>query len=150
MASLSIKFLAPSLPNPTRFSKGTTIVKLNATPPQAVAAAPPEVAAERLEPRVEEKDGYWILKEQFRQGINPQEKVKLEKEPMKLFMENGIEELAKIPMEEIDQSKISKDDIDVRLKWLGLFHRRKNQCKYSTSTPLLKADLGFKLDRFNF
>ncbi|KAH0732250.1 hypothetical protein KY289_003438 [Solanum tuberosum] len=127
MASFSIKFLAPSLPNPSRFSK-STIVKLNATPPQTVAAVgPPEVAAERLEPRVEEKDGYWILKEQFRQGINPQEKVKIEKEPMKLFMENGIEELAKIPIEEIDQSKLTKDDIDVRLKWLGLFHRRKNQ-----------------------
>ncbi|MCD7446095.1 Ferredoxin--nitrite reductase, chloroplastic [Datura stramonium] len=125
MASFSIKFLAPSLPNPTRFSKSTT-VKLNATPLQT-ASPPPEVAAERLEPRVEEKDGYWILKEQFRQGINPQEKVKIEKEPMKLFMENGIEELAKIPIEEIDQSKLTKDDIDVRLKWLGLFHRRKSQ-----------------------
>ncbi|KAF3636525.1 Ferredoxin--nitrite reductase, chloroplastic [Capsicum annuum] len=129
MASFSIRFLAPSLPNPTRFSKTTTTLKLNATPsPQTVAAPPsPEVAAERLEPRVEEKDGYWILKEKFRQGINPQEKVKIDKEPMKLFMENGIEELAKIPIEEIDQSKLSKDDIDVRLKWLGLFHRRKNQ-----------------------
>ncbi|XP_009776470.2 ferredoxin--nitrite reductase, chloroplastic-like [Nicotiana sylvestris] len=127
MASFSIKFLAPSLPNPARFSKNA--VKLHATPP-SVAAPPtgaPEVAAERLEPRVEEKDGYWILKEQFRKGINPQEKVKIEKEPMKLFMENGIEELTKIPIEEIDQSKLTKDDIDVRLKWLGLFHRRKNQ-----------------------
>ncbi|KAM3377164.1 ferredoxin-nitrite reductase, chloroplastic [Capsicum galapagoense] len=129
MASFSIRFLAPSLPNPTRFSKTTTTLKLNATPPPQTVAAPPspEVAAERLEPRVEEKDGYWILKEKFRQGINPQEKVKIDKEPMKLFMENGIEELAKIPIEEIDQSKLSKDDIDVRLKWLGLFHRRKNQ-----------------------
>ncbi|XP_055815821.1 ferredoxin--nitrite reductase, chloroplastic-like [Solanum dulcamara] len=127
MASFSIKLLAPSLPNPTRFSKSITL-KLNATPLQTVAAAaPPEVAPERLEPRVEEKDGYWILKEQFRKGINPQEKVKIEREPMKLFMENGIEELAKIPIEEIDQSKLTKDDIDVRLKWLGLFHRRKNQ-----------------------
>ncbi|OIT07237.1 PREDICTED: ferredoxin--nitrite reductase, chloroplastic-like [Nicotiana attenuata] len=127
MASFTIKFLAPSLPNPARFSKST--VKLHATPPSVAAppAGAPEVAAERLEPRVEEKDGYWILKEQFRKGINPQEKVKIEKEPMKLFMENGIEELAKIPIEEIDQSKLTKDDIDVRLKWLGLFHRRKNQ-----------------------
>nr|prf nitrite reductase [Nicotiana tabacum] len=123
----SIKFLAPSLPNPARFSKNA--VKLHATPPSVAAPPPgaPEVAAERLEPRVEEKDGYWILKEQFRKGINPQEKVKIEKQPMKLFMENGIEELAKIPIEEIDQSKLTKDDIDVRLKWLGLFHRRKNQ-----------------------
>ncbi|KAJ8572346.1 hypothetical protein K7X08_008857 [Anisodus acutangulus] len=137
MASFSVKFMAPSLPNPTRFSKSTT-VKLNATSPQAVAAPPPEVAPERLEPRVEEKDGYWILKEQYRQGINPQEKVKIEKEPMKLFMENGIEELAKILIEEIDQSKLTKDDIDVRLKWLGLFHRRKNQCS-TTQHEILKG-----------
>ena len=89
-----------------------------------------EVDAERLEPRVEERDGYWVLKEKFRQGINPQEKVKIEKEPMKLFMENDIEELAKLSMEEIDQNKLSKDDIDVRLKWLGLFHRRKHHCKF--------------------
>lgn len=89
-----------------------------------------EVDAARLELRVEEKDGYFVLKEKFRQGINPQEKVKIEKEPMKLFMENGIEELAKMSLEEIDRDKITKDDIDVRLKWLGLFHRRKHQCKF--------------------
>lgn len=83
----------------------------------------------RLEPRVEERGGYWILKEKFRQGINPQEKVKIEKEPMKLFTENGIEDLAKLAMEDIDKEKTTKEDIDVRLKWLGLFHRRKQQCK---------------------
>lgn len=94
-------------------------------PPQA----PEEITAERLEPRVEKKGGYFVLKEKFRQGINPQEKVKIAAEPMKLFMENGIEDLAKIPFEEIDKSKDTKDDVDVRLKWLGLFHRRKHQCK---------------------
>jgi hypothetical protein len=41
---------------------------------------------------------------------------------------DGIEELAKVPIEEIDANKLSKDDVDVRLKWLGLFHRRKRQC----------------------
>jgi ferredoxin-nitrite reductase len=91
------------------------------------------VDAGRLEPRVEKKDGYYVLKEKFRQGINPQEKVKIEKEPMKLFMENGIEELAKLSMEEIDKEKSTKDDIDVRLKWLGLFHRRKHQCKFEVA-----------------
>ncbi|KAG8066500.1 hypothetical protein GUJ93_ZPchr0004g39822 [Zizania palustris] len=30
-------------------------------------------------------------------------------------------------MEEIEADKLSKEDIDVRLKWLGLFHRRKHQ-----------------------
>lgn len=88
-----------------------------------------EVDAGRLEPRMEEKDGFWVLKEKFRQGINPQEKVKLEKEPMKLFMENGIQQLAHMSFEEIDKAKLTKDDIDVRLKWLGLFHRRKHHCE---------------------
>nr|GMC78408.1 ferredoxin--nitrite reductase, chloroplastic-like [Ipomoea batatas]GMC83342.1 ferredoxin--nitrite reductase, chloroplastic-like [Ipomoea batatas] len=129
MTSLSAKFVAPSLPN-HRNVKLTKLTRLHATPPQTVA--PPasgsaEIDSARLEPRVEEKDGYFILKEKFRQGINPAEKVKIEKEPMKLFMENEVEELAKIPFEEIDQSKLSKDDVDSRLKWLGLFHRRKHQ-----------------------
>ncbi|KAJ8571058.1 hypothetical protein K7X08_038030 [Anisodus acutangulus] len=123
MASFSVKFSTISLQNSNRFSR------LHATPPQTVSVPPSsgvaEIAAERLEPRVEEKDGYWVLKEKFRQGINPAEKAKIEKEPMKLFTENGIEDLAKISLEEIDKTKLTKDDIDVRLKWLGLFHRRK-------------------------
>ena len=77
---------------------------------------------------MEERDGYWVLKEKFRDGINPAEKVKIEKDPMKLFIENGISDIAGLSMEEIDQSKHFKDDIDVRLKWLGLFHRRKHHC----------------------
>ncbi|KAL3614210.1 Ferredoxin--nitrite reductase, chloroplastic [Castilleja foliolosa] len=127
MSSFSLKLLVPSLPNNsnTRFKS----VRFQATPPQTVAPATPDAAeidAERLEPRVEEKDGFFVLKEKFRKGINPSEKVKIEKEPMKLFMENGIEDLAKIPLEEIEKLKLNKDDIDVRLKWLGLFHRRKH------------------------
>jgi ferredoxin-nitrite reductase len=103
-------------------------------PPPAPAAG--EVPSERLEPRVEQREGgYWVLKEKYRTGLNPQEKVKLEKEPMGLFMEGGIKDLAKIPMEEIDAAKLTKDDVDVRLKWLGLFHRRKHQC----TSPLRNA-----------
>lgn len=127
MSSFSIRLMSPSLPNSNRFK-----TKLSAAPPPNTVVVPPtpvagEVDAGRLEPRVEEREGYWVLKEKFRGGINPQEKVKIEKEPMKLFMEDGIEELAKISLEEIEKSKITKDDIDVRLKWLGLFHRRKHQ-----------------------
>ncbi|XP_054794139.1 LOW QUALITY PROTEIN: ferredoxin--nitrite reductase, chloroplastic-like [Prosopis cineraria] len=121
-SSLSVRFLSPSL---SSRPKPTWVV--SATPATAQVASSPEVDASRLEPRVQEQDGYWVLKEKFRQGLNPQEKVKLEKEPMKLFMEGGIEELAKLSLEEIESSKITKDDIDVRLKWLGLFHRRKHQ-----------------------
>eukprot|EP00268_Persea_americana_P040637 TRINITY_DN40422_c0_g1_i1.p1 TRINITY_DN40422_c0_g1~~TRINITY_DN40422_c0_g1_i1.p1 ORF type:complete len:578 (-),score=110.51 TRINITY_DN40422_c0_g1_i1:357-2090(-) len=116
----SLQFLAPSVP------KVRTNRRIRAAPSQTVTpSAEPDVS--RLEPRVEERDGYWVLKEKFRQGINPQEKVKLEKEPMKLVIEGGIEELASIPFEKIEASKLTKDDIDVRLKWLGLFHRRKHQ-----------------------
>lgn len=125
MSSLSLKFLAPSLPNSNRFRP----TRLQATPPQTVvppASVAVGIDVERLEPRVQEKEGYFVLKEKFRQGINPQEKVKIEKEPMKLLMENGIEELSKMSLEEIEKSKLTKDDIDVRLKWLGLFHRRKH------------------------
>ncbi|KAH7575249.1 hypothetical protein ACOSQ2_005550 [Xanthoceras sorbifolium] len=124
-SSLSVRF--PSLPplsSSTASARPRTRV-LAATPAVAPAAAV-EVGAERLEPRVEEKDGYFVLKEKFRGGINPHEKVKIEKEPMKLFMENGIEELAKISVGELDKAKSTKDDVDVRLKWLGLFHRRKH------------------------
>ncbi|KAK3015054.1 hypothetical protein RJ639_005579 [Escallonia herrerae] len=126
MSSFSVRFLAPPLPSSNQFKTS----RLCAAPAQT-AVSPPSEAAEidalRLEPRVEERDGYWVLKEKFRQGINPSEKVKLEKEPMKLFIENGIDELSKIPLEEIEKLKLTKDDIDVRLKWLGLFHRRKHQ-----------------------
>ncbi|CAI9102994.1 OLC1v1001401C1 [Oldenlandia corymbosa var. corymbosa] len=138
MASFSVKFLAPnfspfsSSSSSSKITSSTT--RLHATPAQTVAppaggeASSAEIDPQRLEPRVEKNEGgFWVLKEKFRQGINPQEKVKIEKEPMKLFMENGIEELANMSLEEIEKSKLTKDDIDVRLKWLGLFHRRKHQ-----------------------
>jgi ferredoxin-nitrite reductase len=43
-----------------------------------------------------------VIKDKFRTGLNPQEKVKLEKEPMGLFMEDGIKELTKVPIKDID------------------------------------------------
>lgn len=121
------------LQNTSFYSKNT---RLHATPPAQTAVPVPSAVVEggdgveRMEPRVEKREGYWVLKEKFRKGINPQEKVKIESEPMKLFIENGIEDLAKIPIEDLDKLKATKDDIDVRLKWLGLFHRRKHQCKF--------------------
>lgn len=125
MSSLSVRFLSPPL-----FSSTSVWPRTELAATQAVAPVVAEVDVEgRLEPRVEERNGYWVLKEKFREGINPQEKVKLEREPMKLFMEGGIEDLAKISLEEIEKDKAMKSDIDVRLKWLGLFHRRKHQCK---------------------
>ncbi|WOL20011.1 ferredoxin--nitrite reductase, chloroplastic [Canna indica] len=128
------QFLAP----PTRFSprrptatvQRRMTVMATVTPAKEAASAAAEngLAEERLEPRVEQTEGgYWVLKEKYRAGINPQEKVKLAKEPMSLVLEDGIRELAAKTMEEIDATKLHKEDIDVRLKWLGLFHRRKHQ-----------------------
>nr|AAN31830.1 putative ferredoxin--nitrite reductase [Arabidopsis thaliana] len=125
MTSFSLTFTSPLLPSSSTKPKRSVLVAAAQTTAPAESTA--SVDADRLEPRVELKDGFFILKEKFRKGINPQEKVKIEREPMKLFMENGIEELAKKSMEELDSEKSSKDDIDVRLKWLGLFHRRKHQ-----------------------
>uniref|UniRef100_A0A0E0CRW7 Ferredoxin--nitrite reductase, chloroplastic n=1 Tax=Oryza meridionalis TaxID=40149 RepID=A0A0E0CRW7_9ORYZ len=107
-------------------------------PSSSTPAADDAVSAERLEPRVEQREGrYWMLKEKYRAGLNPQEKVKLGKEPMSLFMQGGIKELAKMPMEEIEADKLSKEDIDVRLKWLGLFHRLKHHPKrWEEALPL--------------
>ncbi|XP_044952466.1 ferredoxin--nitrite reductase, chloroplastic [Hordeum vulgare subsp. vulgare] len=100
-------------------------------PSSSSSSASPSASAvpsERLEPRVEQREGgYWVLKEKYRTSLNPQEKVKLGKEPMALFTEGGINDLAKLPMEQIDADKLTKEDVDVRLKWLGLFHRRKQQ-----------------------
>lgn len=123
-STFSAPFLSPPVASGGRgWRRNAAAVPSTSTVAVEAAAA---VEAERLEARVEERDGYWIVKEKFRGGINPQEKVKIEKEPMKLFMENGIEELSKLSMEEIDGAKLNKDDVDVRLKWLGLFHRRKH------------------------
>nr|AGO67239.1 ferredoxin--nitrite reductase [Silene vulgaris] len=131
MTSLSVnKIIIPSssltkTKRPTS-SRGVTSIRCQKS--QAAAAETAKVDVTRLEPRVEEREGgYWVLKEKFRGGISPQEKIKVEKDPMKLFIENGINELANLSMEDVDASKHTKDDIDVRLKWLGLFHRRKNQ-----------------------
>ncbi|KAF8405023.1 hypothetical protein HHK36_009919 [Tetracentron sinense] len=128
MSSSSLRFLPPPVTSPSQFNRPRTRASVAPTPSPTVAPTSPgvQVDVSRLEPRVEERNGYWVLKEKFRQGINPSEKVKLEKEPMNLFMEGGINELSKIPLEEIEKSKLTKDDIDVRLKWLGLFHRRKH------------------------
>ena len=42
---------------------------------KAKAVAAPTLAENRLVPRVEEKDGYWVVREEFRTGINVTEKV---------------------------------------------------------------------------
>lgn len=107
-----------------RVSTTIRATRASSPPPRAT----PADQTSRLDPKLEKKDKYWVLKEEHREKINPQEKLKIGKEPMSLFMEGGIDRLASIPFEEIDCNKENKDDVDVRLKWLGLFHRRKRQC----------------------
>ncbi|KAJ8471835.1 hypothetical protein OPV22_026178 [Ensete ventricosum] len=127
-SSTSLQHFAPPARASTRREPARRRLTVMAAVTPATEAAAAGVAEERLEPRVEEREGgYWVLKEKYREGINPQEKVKLAKEPMSLVLEDGIRDLAAKSMEEIDASKVHKDDIDVRLKWLGLFHRRKHQ-----------------------
>ncbi|CAI7841241.1 unnamed protein product [Closterium sp. NIES-54] len=95
--------------------------------PSTAAGSDPDAA--RLVPRVEERNGYWVLKEEYRTSLNPAEKIKIAKEPMTLIAEGAkaLRELALKTMAEVDGSKETKDDIDSRFKWLGLFHRRKQQ-----------------------
>ncbi|KAI3908593.1 hypothetical protein MKX01_025587 [Papaver californicum] len=130
-SSSSLRFILPTSQiqsSNRRKSRSLTITQTLTTPSSSSSTTTTDgVDESRLEPRVEKKDGYWILKEKFRQGINPSEKIKIEKEPMKLVVEDGIKQLSQISLEEIEKSKSTKDDIDVRLKWLGLFHRRKHQ-----------------------
>ncbi|GAQ84712.1 nitrite reductase 1 [Klebsormidium nitens] len=95
-------------------------------PPMQGESAPPQVDAERLVPRVaKNEEGFWELKKEFQASLNPAEKIKLGAEPMKLFTEMRIKDLAEQGFAEVDKTKEGKDDIDVRLKWMGLFHRRK-------------------------
>ncbi|XP_026455858.1 ferredoxin--nitrite reductase, chloroplastic-like [Papaver somniferum] len=129
-SSSSLRFILPTSQiqsSNRRKSRSLTITQTLTTPSSSSTTTTDGVGESRLEPRVEKKDGYWILKEKFRQGINPSEKIKIEREPMKLVVEDGIKELSQISLEELEKSKSTKDDVDVRLKWLGLFHRRKHQ-----------------------
>ncbi|GAB2257757.1 hypothetical protein Droror1_Dr00013917 [Drosera rotundifolia] len=126
-SSVSFNILSPC-PKPNRLTPRSSSSSSSSS--QLQNSAPASVEATRLEPRVEERNGYWVLKEKFRQGINPTEKIKIENDPMKLVDDDwkGIEEMVDgVRFEEIDGSKGGRDDVDVRLKWIGLFHRRKHQ-----------------------
>lgn len=54
--------------------------------------------------------------------------MKIAKDPL-MFISESLNEFSSIPFSELDSNKEGKDDLDHRLKWLGLFHRRKKQCK---------------------
>nr|CAB3445317.1 unnamed protein product [Digitaria exilis] len=91
-SSASLQRFLPPSPHAALSSSSQRGAPAGSMPSSSPATAS-EVYAERLEPRVEQRDGgYWLLKEKYRTGLNPQEKVELEKEPMRLFMEDGIKE----------------------------------------------------------
>ena len=71
------------------------------------------------------ENGAWMLTDE-KDAKNPFEKTKLAKDALAyLVRENGLAEMAAKPFEELDgSSDEATADIDVRLKWLGLFHRR--------------------------
>jgi len=75
----------------------------------------------------DKKNGFVKVKDGEKK-LNNFEKTKLEKNPM-LLNEGSMKALMKwmkTPFEELDK-KENGSDIDIRLKWFGLFHRRKQQ-----------------------
>mmetsp|Transcript_29303 Transcript_29303/g.93756 ORF Transcript_29303/g.93756 Transcript_29303/m.93756 type:complete len:577 (+) Transcript_29303:379-2109(+) len=117
-------------------SASATVADLAATPDGYVAK----------ESQMEKTDaGFWRLKEEFQGKINPFEKIKLKGE-FDVVTEGTYLELAaaakEVGFEAYDKSldKDGKDTIDVRLKWLGLFHRRKTN--YGTFMMRLKLPNG--------
>lgn len=87
-------------------------------------------------------DGYFNLKEEHTAKINPFEKTKLAKNPMRLWADKAYVQLCdavkRDGFEAVD--KADEKEIDVRLKWLGLFHRRKQA--YGTFMMRLKVPNG--------
>ncbi len=77
-------------------------------------------------------DGYYVVKEEWRKPTNPFEKLKLAKDAMKTVIAlNEIKTLGeksgstKEDFEKFEKELGDGDEIDHRLKWAGLFHRRK-------------------------
>ena len=129
-------------------------------------------------------DGYYVVKEEWRKPTNPFEKLKLAKDAMKTVIAlNEIKTLGdksgstKEDFEKFEKELGDGDEIDHRLKWAGLFHRRKGhygrfmmrlklpgglvsseQMKYlaslcnrteTTGAQTLRPDRTFKCEEFN-
>jgi len=70
-------------------------------------------------------DGHYTVFDK-KEAANPFEKTKFGRgDGLKLWTVGGFKELCSKSMEEIDADKGLAADVDMRLKWLGLFHRRK-------------------------
>ncbi|QDZ18662.1 ferredoxin-nitrite reductase [Chloropicon primus] len=65
------------------------------------------------------------VKDPKKEKLNNFEKTKMAKNPVLLTLDD-FKEWAKVPFEVLD-TKENAGDIDIRLKWFGLFHRRKQQ-----------------------
>ncbi|CAL6349736.1 unnamed protein product [Bathycoccus prasinos] len=79
-----------------------------------------------------DEDGYYVVKEEWQKPTNPFEKLKLAKDAMKTVIAlNEIKTLGeksgstKEDFEKFEKELGDGDEIDHRLKWAGLFHRRK-------------------------
>ena len=76
-----------------------------------------------------DEDGYYVVKEAFHKPTNPFERLKLAKDPMKDTVHLAyLEEMAKASAEDFKawDEAADPDDVDHRMKYAGLFHRRKN------------------------
>ena len=93
------------------------------------------------EGRVEwsEDKAFVKVKDPKAEKLNNFEKTKQEKNPLAITLEQ-LKVWAKTPFEELD-TKENAGDIEIRLKWFGLFHRRKQQYgKVSPCPPLRGAN----------
>ena len=79
-----------------------------------------------------DKDGYYVVKEAYQKPTNPFEKLKLQKDAMKTIV--ALDEIKRLgeksgrtkeEFEKFEEELGDQDEIDHRLKWAGLFHRRK-------------------------
>ncbi len=98
-------------------------------PPTAGATDPAAYSIEGpLAPGAKVKldaDGHYTVFDK-KEASNPFEKTKFARgDGLKLWTVGGLKELCSKSMEEIDADKGLAADVDMRLKWLGLFHRRK-------------------------
>ena len=76
-----------------------------------------------------DEDGYYVVKEAFHKPTNPFERLKLAKDPMKDTVHLAyLEEMAKASARTSRHGTKARapDDVDHRMKYAGLFHRRKN------------------------
>ena len=116
--NVAARCVATQPTTPSRYGPNAAILPLSQTPVNL------EVTGKDAFVAHDAADDTWQLLA-AENAKNPQEKTKLAQDALLLLKRNhGLEELAKVPFEELDADESNQATIDVRLKWLGLFHRR--------------------------